>query len=653
MSEGGAFKGSANFAMRGLGTISSIPTVEGTVGVFVDGVYLPTPQGVIFDLFDLDGIEILRGPQGTLFGKNVTGGAVLVRTRDPSSTFDFEGRAGIMTGPEYKLQGSVSGPLSSTLSARLSVSYGDDKGKYRDSITGIRRGYSETFLIRPSLAWEPSDGFRTVLKYEYGSIQGDAIPTQNKSFYPNDDYGFSNDYIGLTDLTWHQVTSTTSIDVGIGDNGQITNVFGYRKMDDFANKDIDATEHALFHDDFYVGVKQYSDELRYYGRFFDAADIVLGVSYMHWDILSIEQRYLAALALAPRAFGGRQIAESYSAFAQADIDIGSNLTLTLGGRYGHETKKADIAVFSGAASRCDIDALNCAYNVPRMEGSWSYFTPKVGLKYALNDYQQFYASWTKAYRAGGFNIRITNPNQQTEFDQESNSQFEIGTKMDLFDRRLRLNAAFYQSKIKNMIRDVNASLTAGGSTIGTVQDSRNTADVTITGVEFDAKVRVTPELTIGGFVAYTHSKYDKILFSLIEGPGETVPVVNALDFGLKLPRLVPWQYGGSIDYTTDLTDSLSVTLHADISHRDGTFAADNNTSFLPAFDNINASVTFGIGDRHSLSFFGRNLLDQPDIQVAGLIPASVSPSPTGGASLTNYMPPQASRVLGAEYTIRF
>ena len=654
MSEAGAFKGSANFASRGLGTISSIPTVEGTVGVFVDGIYLPTQQGVVFDLFDLDGIEVLRGPQGTLFGKNVTGGAVLLRTRDPSKTFGADFRAGLINGPEYKISGSVTGPITPTLSARLSISYDDDKGKYRDSLTHIRRGYSSTFLVRPSIAWEPVDGFRTILKYEHGSITGDAIPTKNLTFYPKNDFAFSNDFKGLTDLKWNQITSTTTVDVGIGANGLITNIAGYRNMDDFANKDIDATKNAIFHDNFFVGVKQYSDELRYSGRLFDRVDLVFGGSYFHSKILSVEQRSLAALALSPRGFGGKQLTDSYSVFAQADIDLVPALTLTLGGRYGSDTKKASIAIFSSAVSRCSLSSLTCTYNLGPLENTYNYFTPKVGLKYAFSDRQQIYASWTKAYRAGGFNVRITSASQQPNFGQESNSQFEVGTKVDLFSNRLRLNAAVYQSKINNMIRDVDTSLVSGGAQIGTVQDSRNTANVTIRGVEFDAHAKVAPGLTIGGFFAYTHAKYDKILFSLVELPGETVPVINAADYALKLPRLVPWQYGGSFEYTTAVSKKLSVTAEADISHRDGFFGSDSNSSRAPSFTNLNANLSFDVdGGKYSVSVFGRNLLNRLDVQVSGQLPASVVPGPTGGPSTTYYMPAQAGRTYGIEVSARF
>src|SRR5882672_10663897 len=98
----------ANFSIRGLGINSSIPSIDPTVGIFVDGVYMGINAGVLFDNFDLDGIEILRGPQGVLFGRNVTGGAVLLRTKAPSDTFEMTGHVGGETGPNYIADGSIS-----------------------------------------------------------------------------------------------------------------------------------------------------------------------------------------------------------------------------------------------------------------------------------------------------------------------------------------------------------------------------------------------------------------------------------------------------------------------------------------------------------------------------------------------------------------
>jgi len=127
----GTVKGLANFSIRGLGVTSSVPSLDPTVGTFVDGVYIGSNYGVILDTFDLEGIEILRGPQGLLFGRNVTGGAVLVNTRDPSHEYSAKLKAGVETGLQTTIAGSVTGSLvEDTLSGKLVALYKDDEGYF-------------------------------------------------------------------------------------------------------------------------------------------------------------------------------------------------------------------------------------------------------------------------------------------------------------------------------------------------------------------------------------------------------------------------------------------------------------------------------------------------------------------------------------------
>ena len=163
MDDVGTFKGTANFSIRGLGINSSIPGVEPTVGVFIDGVYIGQNAGTVIDMFDIERLEVLRGPQGTLFGRNVTGGAVLISTKQPTDEFELSLRAAMEGNPNgdggsnYYTMGSVSGPLGDNFAGRFSVYHNEDKGWFKNLYDGSDFGAASTTILRPSISWSPTD----------------------------------------------------------------------------------------------------------------------------------------------------------------------------------------------------------------------------------------------------------------------------------------------------------------------------------------------------------------------------------------------------------------------------------------------------------------------------------------------------------------
>ena len=181
----GTIKGSAAFSVRGNPQQDSIPTVDPTVGTFVDGMYLGVNSGVILDTFDLESIEVLRGPQGILFGRNVVGGAVVVNTRSPTDYFYTEIRGAVSSGlrgsgADYTISGIVSGPLAEGLSAKVAAYYNKDEGWFKNlARNGENFGGSETILVRAALLAEPTDNFSTMIKYEHGDVDSDGTVAQS------------------------------------------------------------------------------------------------------------------------------------------------------------------------------------------------------------------------------------------------------------------------------------------------------------------------------------------------------------------------------------------------------------------------------------------------------------------------------------------
>ena len=648
LDESGSIRSVANFSIRGLGINTSMPTLESSTGVFVDGMYLASNSGVVLDLFDLDGVEILRGPQGTLFGKNVTGGAVLMRNRAPTKSFEGSIKASVETGPEYKVAGYVSGPLSDTVSARLSAYYNKDTGWFTNDIDGSNYGETTTWIVRPSIKWEPTDSFNIILRGEAGKLFGEAFPTQNRAFFDRHSFDFAIDLLNPSRVRWNMITSEANLDVAFG-NGTITNVAGWRRVRHFNDTDTEGAPGVGFHAIQDFTTEHYSDELRYAGRFFDRLDLTAGLYYFHSNVSTFEVRRIKPLNGAPRGYGGRQSYDAYAVFAQGDFDVTDQLSLTLGARQAWDKKHADIAQFQAAGSTCDEVTRICTFTNPDLSDSWKSFSPKVGLRYQPRDHMQFYGSWSKGYRAGGYNVRITSPFQSLSFDQESTSAFEVGGKIDWFDRRLRTNFAVFSNKIKNLIRDVN--IPSAGAAL--VVDTRNTADATIKGAEFEVEARVGQRLKLSTFLGYLHGKYDNVRFSLIDLPGETPGTINQADRDLKLLRLSPWSLGAGFTHELPLSDDISITSLANFSYRDTAFANDANTLTLNKIYNLDASLNLEF-KRYDLTLtvFGRNILNRAYQGTVAALPASVQPPLPPGA-IGTYSALSEGRSIGIEAVVKF
>jgi len=233
LTDAGTSRGVANFSIRGLGINSTIPSIDPTVGTFVDGVYLGTNGGVVLDLFDLDSVEILRGPQGILFGRNTTGGAVLINTGNPTDEFQWKARASVETpidddrgGPNSTVQATVSGPLvEGKLNGKLGVYYNFDDGYFKNLYNDDNQGEAQTTIVRGALEWMPTDDITFLGKVERFETRGDGPAGQNRGLFDRESFDFSINNPGFQDSEATFATLRTDIDVAFG-NGRITNIIG-------------------------------------------------------------------------------------------------------------------------------------------------------------------------------------------------------------------------------------------------------------------------------------------------------------------------------------------------------------------------------------------------------------------------------------------
>lgn len=677
----GTSRGTANFQIRGLGVNSSIPSIDPTVGVFIDGVYMGVNNGIVFDLFDLDSVEVLRGPQGLLFGRNTTGGALVVNTGNPTDTFEYKLRAAVegpidddRGGLNSYLQGVVSGPLvEGKLNGKIGAYFNNDEGYFNNLATNENHGAAETTIVRGALEWFASEDLTFLGKLEASTTTADGPSAQNRGIYDRNSFDFAVNNEGEIDNDVLQGSLRTDFDVDFG-NGTITNIFGYRTYEATTDGDIDATNLTLFHSTTEFDQEQISNELRYNGAF-GAADVTTGVYYFEQDILYTENRNLPSDPRGMYYGGGDQNHTVFGLFGQVDYAVTENLTLIGGLRYSAEEKDVAItyiqpralcSVLSGSCPTTGTNPITGDNNGFTDSDDWSNWTPKVGFQYFANDTTQLYGNYTKGFRSGGYNFRITAPaafeaivaaNGQFAFDEEEVDSFEIGVKYETEDGRGQINAAAFYTDIQNMQREVNEA-----SSAGVAQTILNTADAEISGLEIEGRYAVTDNLLLTANVGLINAEYQEVFFD-ISGDG----VIDGADLDLALPRVPDMTFGFGALYDADLGNLGSLVTRVNYSNRDEVAYTDNNFGWINEAEMVDADLTWNTPvSGLSLSLYGRNLLDEVqaggDTQlpfggnVAALAPggenlangvnAPFDPNPAAGT----FSPLKKGRLIGLELT---
>ncbi|RPH93752.1 MAG: TonB-dependent receptor [Lysobacterales bacterium] len=664
MDDIGTTPGVANFSIRGLGINSSIPGIDPTVGVFIDGVYIGQNAGVVIDMFDVKSLEVLRGPQGTLFGRNVTGGAVLINTRGPTDEFELSARAAVDGNPNgdgglnYFFMGAVGGPVSDTLNARLSLYHNDDKGWFENLYDGSNYGESKTTIFRPVVSWHPDEDVTLLLRWEHTESDSDGPASQNHTNgsgrpgffvnYERDSFDFSVDAPGFLDFEMDFVTAQVDWDVPFG-NGTVTNIFGWREYYHDSYADIDAQPVWLFHASSIVDQEQFSNELRYNG-IFGQANVTAGVYWFDNEINYSENRELLGIAtggVAPALTqngGGILAVESLAAFFSMDYMLNEAWSLNAGIRYTTEDKDAQIATLTRNLNNgCVVYEGTCNYDFVNGD-SWDAVSGKLGFTYAINDDMRMYAHWSRGHRSGGYNLRNTAIDTVNlgpgPFDEETVDSYELGYKSELGGRG-RLNAAVFYTTIDDMQREVNLA----DPFAGVVQVIKNTADADMWGFEVESTFALGSNTVLLASLGWVDPSYSTVRFDL-NGDG----VIDGKDEALKLPRAAEWTY--SIGLTHDwLFDSGSaLTARANYAFRDDAFYTDNNLGYLLSQEMLDAGLDYAMsGGRWVFSLYGSNLLNDVNHGGDTQLPAMIGPVPAGGT----FSPLIKGRIVGFEVTFNY
>ena len=626
----GTSRGTANFSIRGLGINSSIPSIDPTVGVFVDGVYLGFNGGVVFDLFDLDSVEILRGPQGVLFGRNVTGGAVLINTGNPTEEFAGKFRAAVdgplvdggRGGANYTVSGVLSGPIvEDTLLFKVGAYYNKDEGYFKNLFNDTNHGAAETKIFRGALEARLGDLTLTG-KLDYFDSEGDGPSGQNRGLFERDTFDLSIDEEGAYDSEIWTGSLKAELDIG---PGTLTNIFGYRDYKATTLGDIDSLPAFLFHSSTETAQDQISNEIRY-AVSGDRFDLTFGGFYFDQSIAYTETRDLPPLSALTFYGGGSQDHEVLGAFANGQFYLSDAFSIIAGIRWSKEDKDAAVT-YVRPRPACSVVGGTCPTSgtnpfIPTENNgfsdsdSWSNWSPKLGLQYEFAN-SQVYAHWTRGYRSGGYNFRITNADVfenvvvpatggNFSFDEERVDNYEVGGKFQTDDRSFTLNAAVYLTKISDMQREVNQS----SPTAGVSQFILNTADASIFGVEAEARMRVSDSLLFTANIGVIDASYDEVRFD-ISGDG----IVNDDDLDLRLPRVPEVTVGVGAIHETYL-GAGSLLSRVNLQYRDEFAYTDNNFGYIQDVLNLDVNITWNTGlEGLAFSVYGKNLLDE--VQAGG------------------------------------
>ncbi len=661
LDEIGTARGISNFSIRGLGVNSSIPSIDPTVGIFVDGVYLGSNTGAAFDAFDLESIEVLRGPQGILFGRNVTGGAILMNTRKPGEEFEARVRAALDGGGDgglnKYLMGSIGGPVGDGLSIGVTAYYNDDDGWFENELNGNDFGALEQLMFRPVVVWQAGDRVELVLRYQYREIDGDGSVSQAHTnglgidakplSFDRDSHDFSINEEGFLDVETHFVSA--ELNLNVGENGKITNIFGYRSEELALLSDIDAQPVSLFHAFGYEDKEQVSNELRYNGVFAQRVNLTTGVYYFNNDIVYHERRNLLGLVTPDGSpaltqdGGGEYEVETIGVFAAVDYDLSDSITFSAGLRYTSEEKKARIAsLVRNVNSPCNVLEDTCNFDFTD-DKEWDSWSPKVGMSWRVTDRARLYAHWSRGFRSGGYNLRNTAIDVVNlgpgPFEDETVDNYEIGWKLSFAQGYL--NGALFFNDIEDMQREVNLA----DPISGVVQVIKNTADAEILGFELDGALSLAENIQVTGSVGWLDPEYKKVSFDLNSDGG-----IDDRDKDLDLPRAAEWTWSLGLMHRLQAGDWGDIDTRVRYSYRDKSFFTDNNLGYILSQKILDAGLDFHLANsRWVLSIYGKNLLNEVKHGGDTQLPSMLGPIPLGGA----YAPLAKGRVIGGEVTFQF
>ena len=629
----------AGITIRGISTLDVDKSLEPPVGVVMDGMFLGTASGVLLENFDIERIEVLRGPQGTLFGKNTTGGVLnIIRT---PVTMEYGADISMTIGDfgRQDFKAVINVPIiEDKMGLKIFGASIQSDGHVYNSTLKRDVGGDDKVNLGFAAQWEPNENLSIKLHHEIMNDQSEQGAYVNRNtvgmlactitqigFDPyNGCEKDANDGPDLTESDGSNFSDneykTTILTVNYDtENFLYTFISTDRDMDEQNMQDFDGSPARLLRTNYYNDWHQKSNEFRITSQFSDKFEFVAGiydweVDYtQRWDVGDLHYR-LSQLGLPYPGYtpttlnsnGQSQVTESIAIFFSGDWHINDKLTLTAGFRWTEEEKDfigGDRGMpWDPQSPDGDIipNTIPPLFNPRPYQGKWDETTPKIGVRYQPNDDLMFYASYSEGFKSGGFFGRQANFNIDPSYEPEYLKNIELGWKSTLMDGRMIFNGSIFEAKYED--KQESILIPVDLSNVATVV--RNASSLDMTGLELELVYQISESWDIMVNAGFMDTEYADYFADLT---GDQIVTDNS---GLT-PRNTPDStYGATTSYVTPLGNGeLKTRLSYRFRDSVESDASNNSLGTLDTLEDLSATISFSM-DEYTISIYGRNLTDE-------------------------------------------
>jgi len=632
----------AAITIRGVASLESDKSYEPSIGVVMDGMFLGTSSGVLLDNFDIERIEVLRGPQGTLFGKNTTGG-ILNIIRTPVSLNEMGADVSVTVGDfgRQDIKAVIQIPIiEDKLGVKLFAANIEHDGHVYNTYLNKPAGGDDKKNFGFTALWQPNDNFSLKLHHEImedNSEQGVyinrnpvgilACTIHQIGFDPNEGCekdandgpdSVESDASNFSNNEYESTIITANYDT---ESFLYTYIYSTRDMDEQNMQDFDGAAVRMLRMNYFNDWEQTSHEFRVTSQFSEKVQFIAGiydweVEYeQNWDVYDLfyqlgrlgtpgyitDQRTGLAWGSDMASSNGQsQNTESLAVFFSSDWYVNDQWTVTVGARWTEEEKDF-LGGNKGLLYYPDRgEARPALFEPVPYKGKWDEVTPKLGVRWQPNDDLMLYYNYSEGFKSGGFFGRQANFDIYAGYEPEFVKNFEFGWKSTLQDGRMILNGAIFKSDYDD--KQESILIPVDLTNVATVV--RNAASMEMTGFELELQYQVTAAWDLMVTYGYLEAEYADYLADL---NGDGVITDNS---GL-IPRNTPENtFGITTSYTTQIGDGeLKGRLSYRFRDEMNSDSSNKPEGALDSIENVNATISYSL-ENYSITVWGRNLTDE-------------------------------------------